>query len=187
MFDEPDDILIAGAQQGDRRAFGALTTRHRDAIYGFACRMLGDREQAFDASQETFIKAWTGLGKFDTGRPFKPWLFAIAAHVCTDMLRRRRAPTVSLDDPQVGQPAAGVGTNPEHALAGRDTAERIAGGLAELSAEQRLALVLKHVQGFSYEEISEMTGQPVNTLKSHVHRARGRLAEIIGDPMEARR
>ena len=184
VSDQHDRTLIARAQRGDRRAFGALASGHRDAVYGFALRNLGDREQAFDATQDTLIRAWTRLDSFDATRAFKPWLFTIAANVCTDMLRRRRAPTVSLDDPDAGREPASPRAGPADEVAARQTGERITRGLLELNDEQRIAVTLKHVEGFSYEEIAEMTGQPVNTVKSYVHRGRRRLAEILGGPTE---
>jgi len=183
VAEQQERSLIARAQQGDRRAFGELADRHRNAVYGFACRALGNRDDAFDAAQETLLRVWTRLETFDTGRPFRPWLFAIASHVCTDALRRRRAQTVSLNDPEAADPPAEE-PGPNQTAEGRDTAARIAAGLRQLTDEQRVALVLKHIQGFKYEEIAEMTGQPVNTVKSHVHRGRRRLAEIMGDPTE---
>jgi len=184
VSDQQDRALIARAQRGDKRAFGTLASGYRDAVYGFACRMLGDREQAYDATQDTFIRAWTRLDSFDTARSLRPWLFTIAANVCTDMLRRRLAPTVSLDDPDAGREPAGPRAGPAEEAAARETGERIARGLLELSDEQRVAVTMKHIQGFSYEEIAEMTGRPVNTVKSHVHRGRRRLAEILGDTTE---
>ncbi len=182
--DRHDRALIARAQRGDKPAFGTLASGYRDAVYGFACRALGNREQAFDATQDTFIRAWTRLDSFDATRAFKPWLFTIAANVCTDMLRRRRAPTVSLDDPDAGREPVSPRAGPADEAAARETGERIARGLLELNDEQRVAVTLKHIQGFSYEEIAEMTGRPVNTVKSHVHRGRPRLAEILGEPTE---
>ena len=172
--------LIARALRGDRDAFGALATRHRDAIYSFAFRMLGDREQAYDAAQETFIRAYTRLDTFDRSRSFEPWLFAIATNTCTDLLRRRQTSTLSLDDGWGLDVAAGDESAPAEALARMDLQRTVAAALQQLSDDQRMAVVLKHLQGFSYEEISEMTGMPTGTVKSHAHRGRRRLAELLG-------
>lgn len=166
------------AAGGDREAFGALATGYRDSLFSFACRMLGDRDGAFDAAQETFVKAWGALERFDTARPFRPWLFAICANICTDMLRRRR-PQASLDDPERPEepdpdPAAGRIAEEFEA---QESLTRALGALSEI---QRRIVVLKHVQGWSYQEISRATGLPVGTLKSHAHRARRKLAEAMG-------
>lgn len=167
--------LVERSQRGDRDAFSALVTAYRDRIFGFASRMLGDREQARNAAQETFVKAWAGLGGFDRTRPFEPWLFAIAAHVCTDLLRRRR-PELTLDIGEADAPPAPEGDGPESALEDTDLAR----ALRELSAMERTTLLLKHVRGFTYEEIAQITGLPVGTLKSHAHRGRRKLAERLG-------
>ena len=174
---------IERARRGDRRAFGALVTRHRDWVYGFACRMLGDREEAFDAAQEAFIRVWTALEDFDVSRPFRPWLLAITANVCTDLLRRRRE-QVSLDDRAAAQVPADPAPSPHQQVAARQTGERITAALVHLTDQQRLAVVLKHIQGLSYEEIAEMTGMPVNTIKSHVRRGRLKLVEVLGEMTE---
>ena len=169
--------LIERSLRGDRDAFSALVTEHRDRVLGFACRMLGDREPALDAAQETLVKAWAGLGGFDRTRRFEPWLFAIAANVCTDMLRRRR-PDLSLDAEQAADPPAPEGDSPESALEDQDLARALRG----LSEIERTTLLLKHVQGFTYEEIAQVTGLPIGTLKSHAHRGRRRLAGLLAGP-----
>ncbi len=107
------------------------------------------------------MKAWGGLDGFDRTRRFEPWLFAIAANVCTDMLRRHR-PALSLDAEEAADPPAPVA--------------RALRGLSEI---ERMTVLLKHVRGFTYEEIAQVTGLPVGTLKSHAHRGRRRLAERL--------
>jgi len=166
--------LIERSLRGDRDAFGALVAEHRDRVFGFACRMLGDREQALDAAQETFVKAWGGLDGFDRTRRFEPWLFAIAANVCTDMLRRHR-PALSLDAEEAADPPAPEADSPETALEDQGLARALRG----LSEIERMTVLLKHVRGFTYEEIAQVTGLPVGTLKSHAHRGRRRLAERL--------
>lgn len=166
--------LVERSQRGDRDAFSAPVAAYRDRIFGFASRMLGDREQARDAAEETFVKAWAGLGGFDRTRPFEPWLFAIAANVCTDMLRRRR-PEVALDADGADDPPAPEADSPGSALEDADLTR----ALRALSEIERTTVLLKHVRGFTYEEIAQITGLPVGTLKSHAHRGRRRLAELL--------
>ena len=176
----PDDqTLIARAQRGDRDAFGTLATRHRDAIYSFAVRMLGDREQALDAAQEIFIRAYTKLDTFDQSRPWRPWLFTIAANTCTDLLRRsdRRADTVD-HNAAIDLPA-GDASSPHRAVARMELQRRVAEALQCLSHIERTVVALKHIEGFTYQEISGMTDIPVGTLKSHAHRGRRRLTGLL--------
>jgi RNA polymerase sigma-70 factor (ECF subfamily) len=177
VSDVRDRRLVARAAAGDRDAFGALATGYRDAIYSFACRMLSDSDRAFDAAQETFVKAWDALGSFDTSRPFRPWLFAICANVCTDMLRRRRYQP-SLDDEQRRDPPDPEDT-PERRVEEIQAHEAISDALQAVSDTERTVVILKYVRGWSYPEISEATGMPVGTLKSHAHRARKKLAEAM--------
>ena len=179
MSESEDRILAARVLGGDKNAFGALAAKHRDAMYSFALRMLGDREQAYDAAQETFIRAYTRLDTFDQSRRFRSWLFAIAANICTDLLRRRGKPSISLDDsPPIGVPA-GDEASPSDAVEKRDLQRTVAAALQHLDQAERTVVILKHIHGFTYEEISEMTGMPVGTAKSHAHRARRKLAELL--------
>lgn len=177
MSDVRDRNLVVRASAGDRDAFGDLATGYRDAIYSFACRMLGDRDRAFDAAQETFVKAWGALDSFDTSRPFRPWLFAICANACTDMLRRRRYQP-SLDDEDRRDPADPEET-PERVVEQLQAHEDVTRALGPLNETERTVVILKHARGWTYAEISEATGMPVGTLKSHAHRARKKLAEAI--------
>jgi len=179
LFQPEDQSLIARVLRGDKDAFGALTAKHRDAIYSFAFRMIGDREQAYDASQEVFIRAYTRLDTFDQSRRFRSWLFAIAANICTDLLRRRgnRATILALDwtsdRPEVD------GVSPLEAVTKMDLQSSVAAALQRLGEAERTVVILKHIHGFTYEEISEMTGMPVGTAKSHAHRARRKLAKLL--------
>ena len=130
----PDDqTLIARAQRGDRDAFGTLATRHRDAIYSFAVRTLGDREQALDAAQEIFIRAYTKLDTFDQSRPWRPWLFTIAANTCTDLLRRRARRADVVDHNAAIHLPAGDASSPLEAVARMDLQRRVAEALQCLS------------------------------------------------------
>ncbi len=177
MQDAREARLVRSAVAGDREAFGALATGYRDSLYSFAARMLGDHDAALDAAQEALVRAWSALDRFDAGRPFRPWLFAICANICTDTLRRRR-PQASLDDPERPE-------EPDQAPAARGLAEEfeaqesLTQALGALSEIERTVVILKHVQGWSYPEISRTTGLPVGTLKSHAHRGRRKLAEAL--------
>ena len=179
MFQPEDQSLIARVLRGDKDAFGALAAKHRDAIYSFAFRMIGDREQAFDASQEVFIRAYTRLHTFDQSRPLRPWLFAIAANTCTDLLRRGGArDVISDDDLPAGLPAADD-VSPLEAVATMDLQRTVVAALQRLGEAERTAVILKHVAGFTYKEISEMTDMPVGTVKSHAYRGRRKLAQLL--------
>ena len=177
MTDVRDRELVLRASAGDRNAFGDLAAGYRDAIYSFACRMLGDRDRAFDAAQETLVKAWSALDTFDTTRPFRPWLFAICANVCNDALRRRRY-VPSLDEETRPDPPDPEDT-PDRMVEELQAHEDVTLALQVLNETERTVVILKHVRGWTYPEISDATGMPVGTLKSHAHRARRKLAKAI--------
>jgi len=179
LSESEDRILAARVLDGDKDAFAVLAAKHRDAMYSFALRMLGDREEAYDAAQETFIRAYTRLDTFDQSRRFRSWLFAIAANICTDLLRRRGKPSISLDDsPPIGV-SAGDEASPADAIDKRELQRTIAAAFQHLDRAERTVIILKHIHGFTYEEIAEMTDIPVGTAKSHTHRARRKLAELL--------
>ena len=181
MSESEDRTLVAQALRGDQDAFGDLAAKHRDAVYSFAFRMLGDREQAYDAAQEIFIRAYARLDTFDRTRRFGPWLFAIAANICTDLLRRRHKPNIALDEASSISAAAGDELSPAEAVARLDLQRAVGPACQRLSDAERTAVVLKHIHGFTYEEISVMTNMPVGTVKSHTYRGRRKLAELLQD------
>ncbi len=148
-------------------------------MYSFALRMLGDREQAYDAAQETFIRAYTRLDTFDQSRRFRSWLFAIAANICTDLLRSRGSRNITLGADSAIHALVTDDMSPPEAAAKRELQMTVAAALQSLGPAERTVVILKHIHGFSYEEISEMTGMPVGTAKSHAHRARRKLAELL--------
>ncbi|MEA3401096.1 MAG: RNA polymerase sigma factor [Armatimonadota bacterium] len=175
MREPRDDILLQRALGGDRDALGAPASRHRDGIYSFARRMLGDPDGALDAAQDTLLRAWTGLESFDPSRRFRPCLLAIAANVCTDALRRRgRANPRRSEATLASIPAPGPGPDEMPQAEGE-----VMRAPAHLSETERAVVLLKHVHGLTYPEIAEATGMPVGTLKSHAHRARRKLAEAL--------
>lgn len=178
MPDPQDARLVAQTLRGDRDAFGVLVTKYRDQVYGYLLRMLGDSEQAGDLAQEAFIRAYTRIETYDTSRPFRPWLFAIAHNACTDCLRRRRHES-SLEDETTMEPVADERSSPTTAADLAGLQEGIAAALQKLSEAERTVIVLKHIHGFQYDEISSMVGMPEGTLKSHACRGRRKLAALL--------
>ena len=188
--DRPDREarLIAAARSGDLNAFNVLVELHQRAAYNLCLRMLGSQPAAEDATQEAFLSAFRAIGRFK-GENFRPWLMRIAANACTDELRRRhRRPATSLDaplpetdaPPDVPDPDAG----PEAlALRGEEQA-RIRAALLDLPADQRMAVILCDIQGFSYEEIAEVMRSATGTVKSRIARGREKLRQALARPAE---
>jgi RNA polymerase sigma-70 factor (ECF subfamily) len=176
-----DAELVARARGGDRAAFDALVLRHQDRVYNMAFRMLGDREEALDAAQEIFLAAYRSLGAFESKARFSTWLYRVTVNRCRDELRKRgtakHARPASLEGAQnrsIEPPAPG-GADPARAAEARERHEAVARAIASLPEETRAAVVLRDVQGLSYEEIAEVLGVPAGTVRSRIFRGRAQL------------
>jgi RNA polymerase sigma-70 factor (ECF subfamily) len=176
---ERDERLAARAAEGDRRAFEALVTRHRRAVYRLCWSATGNHADADDAAQETFLRVFRALSSYDPVRPFVPWLRKIAWNCGLSARRNGRAtvPLVLGDGlPDPADPAEG----PEAAVSGSEERRRVAAAMADLPAELRTVLVLRAVEGLSYAEIAEAAGIPAGTVMSRLSRARERLQGALG-------
>ncbi len=185
-----EEQQIAAAQQGSLGAFNDLVRAYEGRVYALCYRMLGNGEAAADAAQDTFFAAYQALGRF-RGGSFKSWLLRIAANTCYDQLRRqRRRPQQSLDalldDPDHPVDFAGGdrATDPEDRALQAELSRTIQAALADLPADQRLAIVLADIQGLSYEEIAVVCETALGTVKSRISRARGKLREALGSREE---
>lgn len=179
--------LVAAARRGDVAAFNALVQQHQRQVYNLCYRTLGNAEDAADATQEAFFRAYRGIGSF-RGEPdgFRGWLLRIAVNACYDDLRRhKRRPTASLDEPLPGtELPSGEGlpdpqAGPEQRALAAETSRSIEAALARLSVEQRLAVVLCDVQGLSYEEAARAMGVELGTVRSRLSRGRAALRESL--------
>lgn len=182
-LDPSDDQLVLLSKDGNLDAFNSLVERYQGAVYNLCYRLLGDTGAAEDASQEAFLSAYKAIGRFEGGN-FRSWLLRIAANECKDELRRRqRKSTGSLeglseqrDVPfDVADPSPGA----------QDVVERHEFGsafqqlLLQLPFEQRQAILLVDVYEYRYEEVAEMTGESLGTVKSRIHRGRERLRQLL--------
>lgn len=175
--------LIERSQRGDLDAFNALVVAYQGRVYSVCLRMLGSPQPAEDATQETFIAAFRAVSRFRRGS-LRAWLFRIAANVCYDELRRRRSrPQVPLEAPASDQRPAAEPASPDEPLEERAVRQELArcleGGLASLPADQRLAVILRDVQGLAYEEVAEATGASLGTVKSRISRGRAALRDFL--------
>jgi RNA polymerase sigma-70 factor (ECF subfamily) len=178
--------LIARASAGDHDAFRALVERYQAAVHNLAYRMLGDREEAEDAAQETFVRIYRQLARYDPGRRFSTWALAIATHHCIDQLRRRRPPPVPLAG--VVPWARSTEAGPERAALDGEARDEIQLLLRRLPERDRAVLVLRYWQGLSGAEIAAALGVPEGTVKTRLYHARkalGALLETQGRPPEA--
>ena len=180
--------LIRRARHGDATAFEELVAPLLQPAYQLAVRLVGDRHLAEDVTQEALIKAYTGIGQFRADARFSTWVFRIVHNACTDALRyRARRPQVSIDatvptddgDRPAYEPADPA-PGPEDAALEHLGRRAILDAMRRLPEEYRSVLVLRDVQGLSYEEVAAVTGQNLGTVKSRLHRARAALRGALG-------
>jgi len=175
--------LIERSQGGDLEAFNALVLAYQVQVYNLCLRMLGSPQAAEDATQEAFIAAYRAVSRFRQGS-FRAWLLRIAANACYDELRRRRSRPqlpleASTDDegPVAELPASDE--PPDQRAERLELARLLREGLVTLPPDQRLAVILRDVQGFAYEEVAEVTSASLGTVKSRISRGRAAMREFL--------
>jgi RNA polymerase sigma-70 factor (ECF subfamily) len=182
-------VLIQAAKRGDVESFNGLILTYQDVAYSVAYRIMGERHAAADATQEAFISAFRKLHQFK-GDNFRPWLMRIVTNACYDELRRRqRRPTSSLDalnniTPQTDLNLHSHQENPEQHAQRSELHEAIQDCIRALAEDQRVIAVLSDVEGYAYQEIVEITGLALGTVKSRLSRARARLRECLQNVQE---
>ena len=175
MQDNEADWLFQ-AQNGDSQAFSSLLEKYQKPVYNLCYRMLGNAEDAEDAAQETFLRAFKSLKRYDNSRPFSTWVLSIAAHYCIDQIRRQRQVTISIEDlvvPDVPDPAPGL----ETVLGKKAEQRRVRALLDKLEATDRAAVIMYYWYDFSYEEICQALSLSLSAVKSRLHRARRAMAQ----------
>lgn len=183
-FTIPDEDLVVQSQNGNLASFNSLVERYQGAVYTLCVRLLGNREAAEDATQETFLSAYRAIARFEGGS-FRSWLFRIAANQSKDQLRRRqrkdRAGSLDeiFDTPGSSIEVPDPGESPEDALQRSSVSKALQDALLELPFDQRRAIVLVDVLGYSYDEAASIAETSPGTIKSRIHRGRDRLRAIV--------
>jgi RNA polymerase sigma-70 factor (ECF subfamily) len=174
MVARTDGDLVSRAQSGQLDAFEELVRRHRLATYRVALRMLGEESDAEDATQDAFVQAWRNLGGFRADAAFSTWMYRIVTNRCLNMLRARRRTEPLPDDREA--PAS----RPDRIAEARWQVEDLKLAILRLTPEQRGPLVLRELQGCSYEEIAQALDLSIPAVKSRLHRARLELVSAMG-------
>ena len=175
LADEDDHVLVEQARQGDVHAFEELVRRYRNDVFGLAYHFLRSREEAWDISQEVFIKAHRALNRFRGDSAFKTWLLRITANQCKDYLKKRRVNTVAFDDAREATDAPSAGLTPAEAAGATELGAAIEKALEALPVKHRTVFVLREYEGMSYEEMAKVIGCSMGTVMSRLHHARKKL------------
>jgi RNA polymerase sigma-70 factor, ECF subfamily len=178
-----DSAILSRARDGDVDAFNRLVLEHERPVYSLTYRLLGNPDDAADATQDAFVNAYRAINGF-RGEAIRPWLFRIAVRCCYDQLRKRkRRREDSLegedDDDDPFDPPDDLESNPERTAMRAETAAEIDVAIQSLPLDQRTTVTLCDVQGLSYEEAAEITGAELGTVKSRLSRARARLRTLL--------
>jgi len=173
---------ITQAQQGSDEAFTKLVETYQTPVYNLCFRMLGEPESAEDAAQETFLRAYQHLVRYDQKRPFATWLLSIAAHYCIDRLRRRKFLLFSMDAEDEDGNSLELpdhdSPDPEAESVKGQTRERVHSMLQDLNETDRAAIIMRYWYDYSEVEIAESLRLSVSAVKSRLHRARKELAGL---------
>lgn len=181
--DEAD--LIRRCLAGDERAYRDLVERFERPVFSLALRMVRRVEDAEDLTQETFVRMFRALDRYDPTRPFPAWLFTIATRLCIDHLRRKRLAPISLtqvgpeDDEEYTIEVADPGLGPELTTSHAEEERRTRDLIDSLPPHYRIVVLLRHQQDLSYDEIAEALHLPLGTVKARIHRAREILKQRI--------
>lgn len=174
-MDEAD--LIAHSRAGDADAFDRLVGVYQDRIYQLAYRITGNREDAWDAAQEAFVKAYRSLRSFRGAAAFSSWLHRIAVNAALDIVRRRKEHS---EDP-LDEAAMGSGHDPGDEVERKDVHRRIHRAIAALPVDHRVVVVLRDIQGLAYDEIAKVLQVPIGTVRSRLRRGRETLRVMLAD------
>lgn len=187
MTREEENILIAQVQNGDSASFEKLVLENQTKVYNLALRMVGSEQDAYDMSQEAFIKAYNSIALFRGDSRFSVWLYRLTTNVCLDFLRSegRRAhgslTYISEEEDEKELEIPDDRFSPETLMEKKELREAVNKGLMSLPKDYRAILLLREIDGLSYEEIAEALSLEEGTVKSRIFRARKRLCAILTD------
>ena len=187
-----DSEVVQRFLNGEQRAFGELVDRYDTRLVNFVYRTVGDREKAQDLVQETFIRVYRHLHRFDQSKKFSTWIYTIASNLAKNELRNRsRNPLILFQAIKKNWEAdhrplefEDSTYSPDELFRKRDLREKVELAVAELPEHHRVVFVLRELEGKSYDEISEITGVTLGTVKSRLNRARNRFAQIIAPMLD---
>jgi len=174
---ETEAVWLVRVQNGDQQAFTHIVEAYQKPVYNLCYRMLNNAEDAEDAAQETFLRAYRSINQFDHSRQFSTWLLSIAAHYCIDQIRKNRMTIISLED-QPNQEIPDKLPGPESTLSKREEQDRMRLLLEKLNPTDRAAVIMYYWYNYSYNEIAQSLSLSESAVKSRLHRARKEMARL---------
>jgi len=186
VINQEEQGWVEDARHGDKHAFSRLVQAYQRPVYNLTYRMLGSIEEAEDAAQETFLRAYKRLGTYLPDKKFSNWILSIASHYCIDLLRRRRFQWLSVEDDPVMAWLASDEEQPDDAALRREQAGEVRALLERLDPSYRAPLVLRYWHDLSYKEIADVLDLTEPAVKTRLHRARLQMAALIEGQNAAR-
>ncbi len=176
-----DELVLKRAQNGDVQAFEILIEEFQKLVYNVAIRMMRNRQDALDASQDTFIKIYSGLKSFRGQSTLSSWIYRITINCCKDMLRKKKNNGLLPDEENfiMSIQDESLHSHPEKSLENKESRLEIERALMSLEASDRAVIILRDVRGLKYEEISEILELNIGTVKSRINRARIKLQKHL--------
>ena len=184
-----DSLLIRQALVGDQNAFSRLRQKYHDAIYNLIFRMIREKEEVEDLTQEAFIKAFASLSTFNDEYAFSTWLYKIATNNCIDYIRRKKLQTFSIDKPieskesELSFELPDSTYEPDRELIDRQRKKFLDEAINSLPPKYRQVIIMRHQEEREYQEIADILGLPLGTVKAHIFRAREMLYKYLRDKL----
>lgn len=180
-----DEELVRMVLKGEKELFAELLSRHQKGVFNYILRMIGQYDVAADLSQDVFMKIYCALDKYNGRHKFSTWIFSIASHFTIDYLRKKKIAAVSYEASHADQKSSlkdrlrSRTISPLEELRNNELRKKIQDSIETLDPEYREVIVLRHLHGFSYEDMSAITGLPLGTIKNRIFRARQDLKEQL--------
>jgi RNA polymerase sigma-70 factor, ECF subfamily len=184
-----DHDLVVRAQKGSEKAYRELLGRYQRPVFSLIYRMIRDREQSEDLTQETFVRVFNNIGRYDPAYKFSSWIFKIATNLTIDWMRKKEPQTVSIDGSRYAVTPDEIEATtitveskdetPEELLVARELGAEIEQAIGRLRPEYRTAILLRHIEDRAYEEIAQIMALPLGTVKTYIHRGRKELQDML--------
>jgi RNA polymerase sigma-70 factor (ECF subfamily) len=178
MAEQPDSALVERCRAGDDAAFTALVDRYKDLVFGLIVRLIADRQRAEDLAQEAFLRIHRGLPYFRGEASLSTWIYRIVVNLCAQE-RGRRAPDVSLDEADASGRPRVEAARADRSFTDLELKDRLRNALDQLPDHYRVLVAAHYLDGVQYEALAEALDLPLGTVKTHLHRAKRRLREIL--------